>query len=416
MDAPKLRFQKDKSVIKVKMLNDLVEVIDCQHSTAPITEEQTVYRMIRTSNVRNGRLILETMDSVNEETYHKWSMRGYINPEDIILTREAPMGEVAIVSDSIHEKLFLGQRCLQLKTTDKVLPYYMYLLLQSTTFVRYISPLKSSGSTVSNIRIPELKKFEFKIPDLKEQKSIADFFTLLNRRIELQQEKVEAWREYKKGMMQKLFSRELRFKDEGGQEFPEWETKNINDIFSVITDYVANGSFEGLRNNVSYSEKEDFAYVIRLQDASNNWKGPFVYTNEHAYEFLKKTELFIGDIIMSNVGSVGKFFKIPGLDKPMTLGPNALLLRSNKNNNEFLFQILSTSLFMEELTKKVTPGVQHKINKTDLKKICLDIPSIQEQIKIAEFLSKSDEKIELEQQKLQALQAHKKGFMQQMFI
>ncbi|OBS86330.1 type I R/M system specificity subunit [Bacillus pumilus] len=191
---------------------------------------------------------------------------------------------------------------------------------------------------------------------------------------------------------------------------------NFNDTFDIITDYVANGSFESIRNNVSYSEKEDFAYVVRLQDASNNWQGPFVYTNEHAYEFLKKTKLYPGDIIMSNVGSVGKFFKIPNLDKPMTLGPNALLLRSITHNSEFLYQLLKSDVFLKHLTKKITPGAQSKVNKTDLKSIEVSIPCIQEQTKIANFLSELDKKIDIENKRLRMLTDQKQAFMQQMFV
>ncbi|MFP3359948.1 restriction endonuclease subunit S, partial [Planococcus sp. SIMBA_143] len=96
------------------------------------------YKMIRTGNVRNGNLIVSTMDSVEKKVYEKWSSKGYLEPKDIILTREAPMGEVAIIPQNSNYKFFLGQRCLQLKVRDNFIDSeYMYLLLQGKKFEKY---------------------------------------------------------------------------------------------------------------------------------------------------------------------------------------------------------------------------------------------------------------------------------------
>ena len=75
--------------------------------------------------------------------------------------------------------------------------------------------------------------------------------------------------------------------------------------------------------------------MIRLQDASNSWKGPWLYTDEKGYNFLSKSRLFKDDILMSNVGTVGRFFQVPELDRPMTLAPNSVLIRSTSSNNQF---------------------------------------------------------------------------------
>lgn len=208
----------------------------------------------------------------------------------------------------------------------------------------------------------------------------------------------------------------MRFKDENGNDYPEWVEETIPQIIQLITDYVANGSFAAIRENVTYSSVEDYAYVIRLQDASANWKGPFVYTNENAYDFLKKTSLFENDIIMSNVGTVGKFFKVPKMDKPMTLGPNALLFRSESNDMNFLYFYLNSKFFKKKLKRIITPGVQSKVNKTDLKKIAIKMPKLKEQEKIGDFFSRLDEIISKQSQKIGEMKLRKKGFLQKMFI
>ncbi|PLC45625.1 restriction endonuclease subunit S [Lacticaseibacillus paracasei] len=194
-----------------------------------------------------------------------------------------------------------------------------------------------------------------------------------------------------------------------------WEKRKLGEIFNVVTDYVANGSFKSLRQRVSTYSNPNFAYMIRLQDASNNWKGPWLYTDQQSYSFLAKTKLNPGDILMSNVGSVGKFFLVPDLDRPMTLAPNAILLRSMTYSTYFLFQLLQTSSMTESINEKTTPGVQQKINKTDLKKIITNVPTLNESSMVGQMLSLLDNLIAATQDKLSFLKKMKMFFLQQIF-
>ena len=189
----------------------------------------------------------------------------------------------------------------------------------------------------------------------------------------------------------------------------------MGEVFDTVTDYVANGSFKSLRDNVKSYTKENYAYMIRLQDASNNWKGPWLYTDKAGYSFLTKSKLHPNDIIMSNVGSVGKFFLIPELDKPMTLAPNAVLIKSSKNNTLFLYQMMISTPMQVAVGRKTTPGVQLKINKTDFKRIQTNLPSLNEQEQIGEFFKQLDSLIALHQRKLDHLKEQKKGLLQKMF-
>ncbi|WP_231438182.1 restriction endonuclease subunit S, partial [Enterococcus faecalis] len=234
----------------------------------------------------------------------------------------------------------------------------------------------------------------------------------------LHQRKLDLLKEQKKGYLQKMFPKngakvpELRFAGFAG----DWEESKLGKVFDTITDYVANGSFESLRKNVNSSDINGFAYLVRLQDASNNWQGPWLYTDQHGYEFLKKSKLQPDDIIMANVGSVGKFFLVPKLDKPMTLAPNAVLIKSSENDQGFLYQMMLTPEMQYKIFEKTTPGVQSKINKTDFKMIETRLPNIEEQQKIGSFFKQLDETIALHQRKLDLLKEQKKGFLQKMFV
>ncbi|EHU9649645.1 restriction endonuclease subunit S, partial [Enterococcus faecalis] len=103
-----------------------------------------------------------------------------------------------------------------------------------------------------------------------------------------------------------------------------WELCKLGRIFDVHTDFVSNGSFQSLKNNVRFYNDENYAYMIRLQDASNNWRGPWLYTDKHGFDFLKKSTVYENDILMSDRGTIGKFFLVPKLDRPMTLSSNAV--------------------------------------------------------------------------------------------
>ncbi len=96
-----------------------------------------------------------------------------------------------------------------------------------------------------------------------------------------------------------------------------WKWVDNNELI-YVTDYVANGSFKSLRDNVTYKDEEDYAILVRLKDFTNNWNGNYKYVDEKAFKFLSKSSLQKDDIVMCNVGSVGKYFLVPNLKKPMT--------------------------------------------------------------------------------------------------
>nr|WP_260310483.1 restriction endonuclease subunit S [Lactococcus lactis] len=195
----------------------------------------------------------------------------------------------------------------------------------------------------------------------------------------------------------------------------DWEQRKLKDIFDVHTDFVSNGSFQALKENVQLYKTENYAYMIRLQDASNNWDGPWLYTDKQGFDFLDKSTVYKDDILMSDRGTIGKFFLVPQLDKPMTLSSNAVLLRSTKNDNNFIYYMLNTSNISNQIIVRTTPGVQPMISKTEFKKINTCIPNIEEQQKIGSFFQQLDETIALHQRKLDLLKEQKKGYLQKMF-
>ena len=198
--------------------------------------------------------------------------------------------------------------------------------------------------------------------------------------------------------MRYRYRNDSEMKDSGvewlGKIPKDWTIHKISNIIETLTDYVANGSFESLAKNVKYLNEEDYAILIRTQDNSNGFKGPFVYINESAYNFLSKSKVYHNDIIISNVGAVGSVFKAPDLQKPMSLAPNSILIRTTQNN-EYIYYLLQSSFLQEEIKNIVSYTAQPKFNKTNFRRIKTITPSIKEQQKIANFLDEKTSQFDL---------------------
>lgn len=262
---------------------------------------------------------------------------------------------------------------------------FIYFFYISVNLKRY-----DAGSGVPTLNRNDVHSLNKFIPKYAEQQKIADFLTLLDRRIEQQQEKIESWRSYKMGMMQNLFSREFRFKDEDGLSFPKWEERFIVEIADVST------------GNKDTHDKVD------------GGKYPFFVRSNHienidSYSFDGEAILTAGDGV--GVGKVfhyinGKFdfhqrvYKISGFKGCI---------------GRYLYYYFSKNFLREAMKYNAKTSVD-SVRREMITKMLVPLPSLQEQKKIAKTLSLIEMKIEKEEMKFDSLMEQKEGFMQQMFI
>ena len=167
-----------------------------------------------------------------------------------------------------------------------------------------------------------------------------------------------------------------------------WEYKTLGECCR-ISDFVSNGSFASLKQNVNYYYAKNYALLVRLADNSNNFdESKFVYTDKHGYDFTSKSHLHGGEIIMSNVGSVGSVFICPDLKTPMTLAPNTILI--DTEYNRFYYYLFISPSFSSILSEIVTKTTLKKFNKTNFKKLIVRVPnSLEEQRRIVSYLDSS---------------------------
>ncbi|WP_233584865.1 restriction endonuclease subunit S [Aquabacterium soli] len=157
------------------------------NKTAPVVAHETPFRMIRTTNVRHGRIDLSECRYVEEDTYEKWTRRANLQPGDVILTREAPIGEVGMVKEA--EGVFLGQRLMQYRANPKLLDsrFLLYTFL-SPALQHQFGSHEGSGSVVSHIRVGDCFKFKLSLPPIGIQREIASTLGALDDRITLLRE------------------------------------------------------------------------------------------------------------------------------------------------------------------------------------------------------------------------------------
>ena len=411
---PSYRFASYTEPWEEKKLGDVSEKVREKNS-------DNLYSSVLTNSAEFG--IIPQRDYFDKDIANEKNLNGYyiVKQNDFVynprISNYAPVGPIK--PNKLNEVGIMSPLYYVFRTHD-IENSYLATYFDTTYWHKFMKINGDSGARADRFAIKDSVFVEMPIPfpSLPEQTAIGSFFQDIDQLISLQQRKLEVLKEQNKTYLKLLFPAkgqtkpDLRF---AGFE-DDWKEVKLGEVFDIVTDYVANGSFESLRNNVKTYEKDNFAYMIRLQDASNSWKGPWLYTDEKGYNFLSKSRLFKDDILMSNVGTVGRFFQVPELDRPMTLAPNSVLIRSTSSNNQFLYFMMLTPNIQDQITMRKTPGVQDKINKTDFKKVIATLPSLPEQEVIGSFFQDLDKAIAKQEEKVNQLKESKQTFLKKMFI
>ena len=196
-----------------------------------------------------------------------------------------------------------------------------------------------------------------------------------------------------------------------------WEQRKVNDLLELLTDYDANGSFADMANNVNTYDGSGYAWYVRMTDLENNEPlTKLKYVDKSSYDFMKKTHLFGGELLMAKRGEIGKVYIFQPRTRFATVAPNMYLLKLNKNviprflHSFFISDYGNSKL--QEINASTTMGA---IYKDDVKNIELKIPNISEQEKIGDVFERIDNLITLHQRKYDKLVNVKKALLEKMF-
>ncbi|MGN8449211.1 restriction endonuclease subunit S [Helicobacter pylori] len=176
----------------------------------------------------------------------------------------------------------------------------------------------------------------------------------------------------------------------------DWEAVKVEDIFEIITDFSAAGSFAQQSQMVQYTnDRTNYAQLIRTTELKNGFNNTnAIYINKEAFEFLWRVNLNSDAIILPNIGiNCGEIYYVDIkklIHKHNALAPNAILLRTKKANLKFLFYAFLDTWFQKQLINIITSSAQPKFTKTDLRDLLIPLPPLNEQIAIANILSDVD--------------------------
>jgi len=265
-----------------------------------------------------------------------------------------------------------------IKDIDK--DYFFYYLSQDMFFDYVMAG--SKGTKMPRGDKQQILKFPFSYPEKKEQKAIAATLSCLDDKIELNNRMNQTLEEMAQAIFKSWFVDFEPFQDgefvdsEVGRIPKGWRVAKLSDLNIVITDYVANGSFASLKKNVKLLKTTDYAVFIRNSDLKSNKFEKFV--DEHSYDFLSKTKLFGGEVIISNVGDVGSVYLCPNLEVPMTLGNNMIMVNSLEGDYNYFLYFLFKYSYGQGLINSITGGsAQPKFNKTDFRNLKIILPSFE---------------------------------------
>ena len=269
----------------------------------------------------------------------------------------------------------------------------------------FISLLKSSVTGIregQNIDYNKLKENLLPIPPEEEQKAMGCYLdaatSKIDKAIAMQQKMIDLLNERKQIIIQNAVTKGLdenvEMKDSGvewiGMIPKHWEIMSFRHIINVLTDYTANGSFGDLAANVKYLDSKDYARLVRLTDLRNNFdeeKG--VWVNQYSYEYLAKSELHGGELLIANVGAYsGLPWVMPNVQFKATLAPNMFMLKLKDVKTEYIYYLLSSTSFFKHLQMIASATAQPKLNKNNIRALNIVLPPLEEQQAIVSYLDK----------------------------
>jgi type I restriction enzyme S subunit len=274
----------------------------------------------------------------------------------------------------------------------------------------------AKGSSISNVYNSDLKTLKINLPSLPEQQKIASFLAALDDKIQQLTKKKELLEDYKKGVMQQLFCGQLRFKDENGEAYPDWEEKRLGEIGEFKTSSVDKKIVEGetLVKLVNYMNV--YRHEEILPDNIDNLMVVSAKTNQLETSDLKK-----GDVLFTpssetpdDIGHSVVIFK----DLPNTLYSYHLMRFRPSIKLDLMYShfFCNTADVLRQISRFATGSTRFTISVGNFSAIKLSIPCFEEQQKIATYLSSIDTKIESVNNQITQTQTFKKGLLQQMFV
>ena len=305
------------------------------------------------------------------------------------------------------KEVAFNQDVKSITTKESIKPeFLLYWFLASEN--KLLNMVSGTGIGAGKLDTQDLLAMDLCIPALPEQTKIANFLTAIDEKITQLTQKYDLLKQYKKGVMQQIFSQKLRFKDDDGREFPEWEEKQLGDISRNIM-YGMNAAA------IPFDGKNKYIRITDIDDESRSFKPSPLSSPSGNIE--TKFKMQIGDIVFARTGaSVGKSYLYNSEDGNLFFAGFLVKFSISEGNPYFIFLQTLTESYRSWVKVMSMRSGQPGINAEEYKDFEIIFPCLAEQTKIANFLTAIDEKITRTQAQLDAVKLYKKGLLQQLFV
>ncbi len=261
-----------------------------------------------------------------------------------------------------------------------------------------------------------IKRMSIIIPSLLEQQKIADFLSAVDKRLHLLKDKKTKLEEYKRGVMQRIFSQELRFTRTDGSAYPDWEEKRLGEINIILSD----GNYGELYPKSSEMLEQGIPFIRanNIKDQKIVWDD-MKFISEKQHMILTSGHLEEEDVLITTRGDIGNVALTSREFHGANINAQICLIRiknKEKVNAKFLLQFLQIFNSRKQLKQLETGSALKQLPKGNLLQLIINLPHIDEQRQIADFLSAIDDKISLLSKQIQSTEQYKKGLLQQMFV
>ncbi len=370
-----MRFPEFSGEWEVKKLGDIGDVKMCRRifndETSPVGDIP-FYKI--------GSFGKEADAFISKELYLDYTKRfPFPKKGDILISAAGTIGRTVVYDG--NDAYFQDSNIVWISNYNTlIINDFLYYILQ---IVKY----NTEGGTIQRLYNNVLKSTKFSTPVISEQNKIYNFLSLIDKRIQTQNKLILDYQSLIQNLRDKIFKQKLRFKDDNGLDFPEWENKSLGEIC------------EKKSSNISANKIEDNFGKYVIYGASGVLKKVDFYEEKNDYI----------SIVKDGAG-VGRLFYCEG--KSSVLGTMDIIKPLADTSTYFLFYLLSNIDFTKYVTGSTIPHIYFK----DYKNENFGIPCIEEQTKIANFLSQIDKKIKIEKQLLVQYENQKKYLLQNMFV
>ena len=379
-NVPKLRFKEFSGGWETTKIGSLGTF---QGGGTPTTSEERYWTgnipWISSSDIIDGDIKNINISRFINETSIKESATKLIPKDSILFVSRVGVGKLAIAPSDLCTSQDFSNLTLKDNSSYFIASYF---LSKSKLLERY-----SQGTSIKGFTTGDLKTLKLNLPSKQEQEKIASFLNQVDTKIEQLTKKEKLLRQYKKGVMQKIFNKEIRFKDDDGSEFCEWEEKKLKEVTCKKS------------SNISANSLEENIGQYKIYGATGHLKNVDFYTEDKPYISIVKDGAGVGRVLLCDA-------------KSSVLGTLDIIQNNHNMNLYFIYLLLARIHFEKYIVGSTIPHIYYK----DYSNEKIQVPCIEEQNKIANFLSSIDTKIEQVQKQLKQTKEFKKALLQQMFV